>query len=145
MTDLFHQKAPQYMNWLIRDFGLTKQQAAGILGNIGRECAGFKILREIGAAPGQGGYGIVQWTGARAHTFLNYCTAHGLDWRSDAGNYAYLRQELKTGYASVITALRKTKTVEAATEIFEKQYERAGVPAMSDRIRWARLALAAHG
>ena len=141
--DVFRTKAPEVIAWLIRDFGLTDFQAAGIVGNTGRECLGFTTLREIGQPAGRGGYGWQQWTGPRAHLFLNWCAAHKLDWRSDVGNYQYLRHELQTTYAYVIAHLQETETLEEATEVFEKYYERAGVPAMKDRIEWAKIALAA--
>ena len=139
--DVFRAKAPQVLAWLLRDFHLRSFQAAGIVGNTGRECLGFTELREIGQPPGRGGYGWQQWTGPRAHLFLNWCAAHKLDWRSDAANYGYLRSELQGPYAYVITHLQDATTVEEATEVFEKYYERAGVPAMADRIAWAKLAL----
>jgi hypothetical protein len=141
--DIFRAKAPKVISWLMHDFGLQDFQAAGIVGNTGRECAGFTELREVGQPAGHGGYGWQQWTGPRAHLFLNFCAAHKLDWRSDTGNYQYLRHELQTTYAFVVSHLHECKTVEEATEVFEKYYERAGVPAMADRIAWAKIALSA--
>ena len=141
--DVFRAKAPEVIAWLMRDFGLTDFQAAGIVGNTGRECLGFTELREIGQPPGRGGYGWQMWTGPRRRQFLNWCHAQKLDWRSDLANYGYLKSELKGDYAYVIAHLQETETLEEATEVFEKYYERAGVPAMKDRIEWAILALAA--
>lgn len=139
----FAAKAPTLIRNLIKDFGLRDFQAAGVVGNTGRESCGFTELREIGAAPGRGGYGWQQWTGPRATLFLNWCAAQKLDWHSDAANYGYLRHELSTSYAYVIAHLRETETLEQATEVFEQFYERAGVPAIADRINWAREAEAA--
>ena len=141
--DVFKAKAPQVIAWLVRDFGLKDFQAAGIVGNTGRECLGFTVLREIGQPPGRGGYGWQQWTGPRRVLFLNWCAAHKLDWRSDAANYGYLKHELQTSYAYVLTHLREAEDLEEATEVFERYYERAGVPAMSDRIEWAKIAMSA--
>lgn len=141
--EVFRAKSPEVVSWLMRDFGLKDFQAAGIVGNTGRECLGFTELREIGQPAGHGGYGWQQWTGPRARLFLNWCAQHKLDWRSDVANYGYLRHELQTDYAYVVVHLRETHTVEEATEVFEKYYERAGVPAMADRIEWAKIALAA--
>ncbi len=141
---VFEQKAPIFMSWLIRDFHFTPEQAAGIVGNIGHESGGFTQLREIGKPSGRGGYGYCQWTGPRAHTFLNYCHAHKLDWRSDLGNYYYLKDELSKQYAYLLAHLKETDSVAGATECFERYYERAGIPAMSSRIQWANLALAAY-
>ena len=139
--DVFRAKAPLIIAWLMRDFGLKDFQAAGVVGNTGRECLGFTELREEGQPAGRGGYGWQQWTGPRRVTFLNWCASNKLDWRSDAGNYGYMKHELQTSYAYVITHLRETSNIDEATEVFEHFYERAGVPAMADRIAWAHLAL----
>jgi hypothetical protein len=42
---LFQSKAPRIMHDLMHDLSLTTVQAAGILGNIGHECAGFTLLQ----------------------------------------------------------------------------------------------------
>ena len=128
----------------MRDFALKDFQAAGIVGNLGRESAGFTQLREIGAAPGRGGYGWCQWTGPRARAFLNWCHLKGLDWTSDKANYGYLRQELNTDYAYVVAHMRESGDVASAAETFERFYERAGVPDIADRVAWARAAYAAY-
>ena len=144
MFQNFQQKAPGVILRLMQDFNLTDTQAAGIVGNVGRESGGFTLLREIGAAPGHGGYGWCQWTGARATLFLNWCRANKLDWRSDTGNYGYLKHELSADYAYVVAHVRETRTVADAAVAFEKFYERAGVPALADRIAWAQEAETAY-
>jgi len=144
MTTLFMKKAPVVMGWLMHDFGLTDFQAAGIVGNVGRESAGFALLREVGQPSGRGGYGWCQWTGARAKEFMGWCRQNDFDWHGDAGNYGYLKHELQGVYASAVTHVRHAKTVEEATEIFEENYERAGVPAIASRVQWAKLALSAY-
>src|SRR5262249_36370806 len=77
-------KGPKIMADLMRDFGLTDIQAAGILGNIGQECGGFTLWQE--AHPlggGQGGYGWCQWTGPRRTSFFAWCAQQGLSVQSD--------------------------------------------------------------
>lgn len=143
-VETFKSKSPWLVSSLMRDFGVKDFQAGGVAGNTGRECLGFTALREIGQPPGRGGYGWQQWTGPRARSFLNWCSSRHLDWRSDAANYGYLRYELQNDYAYVIAHLHETATVEEATEVFERMYERAGVPAMADRIYWAKMALDAY-
>ena len=85
MTDrsLFISKAPGIMKTLMDEFSLKDFQAAGILGNIGTECNGFKNLREIGQPEGRGGYGWCQWTGPRRRAFLSWCEKNSFDWHSD--------------------------------------------------------------
>ena len=137
------------MRWLIRDFNLEDYQAAGIVGNTGHECLGFTVLHEIGQPPGYGGYGWQQWTGPRRKLFLNWCHEHKLDWRSDEGNYGYLKLELSgedrnNSYAYVLAHVRESKNIQEATIAFERLYERAGVPALAERIKWAQIALDAY-
>ena len=147
--ETFKAKAPEVIGWLMRDFELQDFQAAGIVGNTGRECLGFTVLHEIGQPPGYGGYGWQQWTGPRRKLFLNWCHNQGLDWQSDAANYGYLKHELSgqdpaNSYAFVMTHVREAKDVAEATTAFERFYERAGVPALTDRIKWAQIALDAY-
>lgn len=141
MTGRFAELAPKLITRLMHDFSLKAFQAAAPVGNMGRESGGFTELREIGARPGEGGYGWCQWTGPRAHLFLNWCRVHHLDWTSDEGNYTYLSHELHGSYAYVVQHLRATRTLHDAVVVFEKYYERAGVVAMEDRIAWGEKAL----
>lgn len=139
--ELFTQKAPGLMRDLIRDFSLTREQAAGILGNIGHECAGFRHLREIGQPEGKGGYGWAQWTASRRVSFLAWAAARNLDWHDDAANYGYLCEELRTTHKSSITKLKATTTLDGAVEVFMNEFERPGVPHLEPRKRYARLAM----
>ena len=66
-----------------------------------------------------------------------------VDWRSDAGNYGFLKSELQGIYRGCVGAVAKSKTLYDATVSFERSYERAGIPAYQDRFRWAELALGA--
>jgi tail lysozyme len=63
----FAQKAPGIMSNLTQDFGLTREQAAGLVGNFGAETGGFAKLQEVKPlVPGsRGGWGWAQWTGPR--------------------------------------------------------------------------------
>jgi hypothetical protein len=147
--ETFKAKAPVGMAMLMKRFHFFAEQAAGILGNFGRESEGLTILREIGQPAGFGGYGYGQWTGPRHRLFLNWCGAHGLDWRSDAANWGYLVHELSgedphNSYAYVVVHLRESETLADATRAFMNYYERPGVPAFSDRLHWAEIALAAY-
>ena len=138
--DLFIEKAPLVMFSLIDQFGLDEIQAAGVLGNIGHECAGFNNLREIGQPEGKGGYGWCQWTGARAKTFLKFCEDNGADWQSDDANAAYLFFELQGSERGAIAALEGVTTLEEAVIAFEAKFERAGVKHYPSRNRYAQLA-----
>ncbi|HEX9904782.1 MAG TPA: phage tail tip lysozyme [Propylenella sp.] len=138
---LFREKAPRIMGWLMVDFGLNDIQAAGILGNIGHECAGFRTMHEIGQPEGRGGYGWVQWTGPRREAFFAWCRENGMDWQADEANYGFLCHELKTSERRTLPAIRESNTLEDATQTFEREFERAGVKHYASREKWARTAL----
>lgn len=139
----FGSKAPQIMSKLMNDFGLTKEQAAGIVGNLGHETGGFSLMQEKNPlGGGRGGFGWAQWTGSRRREFEAYCKANGLDPRSDEANYGFLKQELSTNYKGAISAVKATDSVGDATRVFESTYEKAGVKNMGSRYNYANQALA---
>lgn len=141
MNETFRAKAPKLVALLMKEYGLKNFQAAGIVGNAGYESAGFTTLREIGQPPGRGGYGWFQWTGPRRQNFLNWCLSHHLDWKSDEANVSFLVYELDGPYSYVIRALAKTTSVDEASDVFEKLFEGAGVPALEKRRVWSQAAL----
>lgn len=140
----FGQKAPGIMKRLMDDFGLTREQAAGVMGNLGHESSGLRVMQEQNPqGGGRGGYGWAQWTGPRRRAFESWAAARGLDVNSDEANYGFLRHELQTNHSGVISALKKAKSVEEAMIIFENGYERAGIKNYSSRQKWADRALRA--
>jgi len=142
-TTFFQDTCRLVIPKLMTEFDWEDFQAGGCMGNLGHESGGLTILREIGAAPGRGGYGWAQWTGPRGRSFLHYCDVVKLDWHSTEANYGYLVKELHEFYGHTVASVAKAKTVEEATERFEAGFERAGIVSMHDRYRWAQIALAA--
>ena len=140
---LFREKAPGVMRRLMSEFGLSDFQAAGILGNIGHECAGFRTFQEGGKRPGSGGWGWLQWTGPRRREFEDWTRRRGLDASSDEANYGFLSVELNGSEGRrVLGPLRGTANLNAATEVFMREFERPGEPLLDSRIRYANMALA---
>ena len=139
------------VNRLAEFFNLQPFQAAGIVGNLGYESAGFTKLHEIGQPEGQGGYGWAQWTGPRRKTFMDYCDLHRLDWRSDEANYGYLFAELRMEYHHTITAVSQTLNDADAVFSVGQTYERPGgttstnLPGFDGRLKYARRALVGAG
>lgn len=125
--------APLYLN-------LTKEQAAGILGNLGHESAGFTAYGENG---GKGpGVGWAQWTDpGRKARFLQYAQRNGLNPRSDEASYGFLKWELQNTHAKALANLRKQTTVDGATRQFEADFEASGVKHMDRRLGYARAAM----
>lgn len=133
---------------LAKEFLLTREQAAGIVGNLGFESIGFTKLHEIGQPEGVGGYGWGQWTAARRRTFLAWCTKAGLEWQSDQANYGYLCNELHTTHAYCIKALRQELTLDRCVFEFGRLFEAPGgttdtfLPGNAGRLSYAKRALA---
>jgi hypothetical protein len=138
---IFQVKVPVFMQQLMKDFGLTAVQAAGVFGNIGQECSGFTILHELGEPEGKGGYGWAQWTGSRREAFFDWCNQHNLKYTDDEANYGFLEYELRTSEQPTILALQKTSTLEGAVQTFATFFERPGILALKSREDWAALAL----
>lgn len=135
------------LNALMVEFSLTREQAAGPVGNIGFESTGLTELHERGQPEGVGGYGWAQWTAGRRTKFLAWCKTQKLDWHSDAANYGYLVLELHGDYAYCINAVRKETTVERSVFVFGRLYEAPGgttpsfLPGYDRRLAYARRAL----
>ena len=140
---LFLHKSPKIMQDLVDDFNLTKFQAAGILGNIGHECAGFRKLQEMKPTVknSRGGWGWCQWTGPRRRQFEAWCQKSGHDDLSaDPANYGFLKHELETTEKNALKHLRGTQSLADATKSFMDKFERPGVKHLDSRIKWARTA-----
>lgn len=141
MTVLFQTKSPTIMAKLMRDVALTKVQGAAVLGNIGHECCGFLLMQEVHPRGGKGGYGWCQWTGPRRTSFFEFCAANHLSVDSDEGNYTYLLHELRTTQAAALLQLKRHNDLTACVTVFEQYFERAGVPNIPDRVRYAQIAI----
>lgn len=131
---------------LSEDFDLTLEQAAGIVGNLGFESAGFTKLHEIGQPEGLGGYGWGQWTASRRRSFLAYCAHVSKDWRSDEANWGYLVLELDGPYGYCLDHLDTATTIEQAVFSFGRYYEAPGgttdthLPGFDGRLSYAKRA-----
>lgn len=143
------ERAEQLTTQLMKDFDLTKEQAAGIVGNMMHESAGLNAnINQYGFANGGGpgapsgdrnqGYGWVQWSYDRKEAYLAYSKQQGLDPASPAANYAFLKHELQTSESGTIAAIKNTHTAEDAAVAFRKVYERAENPVDSSRIAAAK-------
>lgn len=139
---VFTDKARVYMPRLMKDLNLTKEQAAGIFGNLGTETGGFTALQEKKPtiAGSKGGYGWMQWTGPRRKKYEAWCKTNGLAPAADETNYKYLVQETMTDEAHSLQQLRKTTTVDTATETFMAQNLRPGILNLPSRINYAKQA-----
>lgn len=149
-TGTWEQRGGWVANALAKEFLLTKEQAAGITGNLGFESAAFTKLQEMApVVPGsRGGAGWAQWTGGRRHAFEAWCAKAGVGWQSDAANYGFLSFELHGAYAYCIRDLRQELTLGRCVFVFGRLFEAPGgttethLPGFEGRLAYAQRALA---
>ena len=108
--------------------GLSREQTAGIMGNLMQE-HGFNTT----------GDGLAQWTGSRKANLLSMADPYSIDTQ-----LAFLWGELSGPYAKVLANIRSQSTVEGAVVAFQNGYERCGVCAESRRVQFAYNILASH-
>ena len=140
---VFVAKAPGIMEKLVAAFDIQNYQAAGILGNLGYESNGLRILQEVlpPGSTGRGGLGWAQWTGPRRVAFESFCADQGLNATSDAANFGYLMTELRGPKKSSVDKLKGTINLSDAVRTFEKEFEAAAIKRYPLRERWGTLAL----
>jgi Phage tail lysozyme len=126
--------------------GLTKAQAAGIVGNLIQESSVVPTAVQYGGGPGRG---IAQWSvGGRwdsgTDSVVHYANARGLSRWALNTQLAFIWYEL-TNYGYGYASLRAATNVTDATVAFEVHYEICGACNQSGRIAYAKQVLAAYG
>lgn len=137
--------APRLVSDLSKDFQLTPEQAAGVVGQLGHESAGFGKLQEVNPlVPGsRGGYGYAQWTGPRRKDFEAWAGSNNLDPNSYEANYGFLRNELANSpEGAVLPDLRAAPDAMTAGRVFTDKFLRPGIPNYDSRAGWTQKALA---
>ena len=126
--------------------GLTPFQAAGIVGNLVQE----SNVSPTSVQPGGPGRGIAQWSvgGRWDHdandNVVSYAAGKGDSATSLALQLDFIWYELTTfGYG--YNALRATTNITDATVIFQQDFEGCGTCDETNRINYAKAALAAYG
>ena len=117
--------------------GFSEEATAGILGNFMRESKMNPAVEEIG---NKIGYGIAQWSFTRRTDLEKWTKENNFLVSSLEGqlNFSiYEMQKMKFGKYSY-AQFKKLKDVREATEVFEKHFERAGVVALDERIKYAQ-------
>jgi hypothetical protein len=145
-SNLFEQMAPQIMSRLLEDFkprNLTVTHAAAILGNIGHECGGFKLLQELQPTgqDGRGGWGWCQWTDSRRTLFMEFAKGAGLAPDDPEANYGFLVKELRGSHKKAMDKLLDESDLRQAIEAFERIFEVAGVKHYEQREQYGIRAL----
>src|SRR5688500_14234522 len=127
--------------------GLTKIQAAGVVGNLVQESNVMPTSVQLGGGPGRG---IAQWSvGGRwnsgRYNLVSFATSRGLDRGALQAQLEFAWYELATVGGYGLPDLRAATTITAAVRAFQNKYEICGVCEESSRVRYANAALAAYG
>lgn len=95
--------------------GYTKEQAAGIVGNLLAE----SNLQPSGAVGDSGtAFGIAQWRGARLTKLKRFAAANGGNWQDFHTQLAFVDAELRDDEPAAYAALKNARTVDEATAAF---------------------------
>lgn len=116
----------------LRSVGFTAEAAAGAMGNMYAESG---CVADIEEQSGGGGYGLCQWTGSRRTDLVDWCQSNGKDYKSLAGQLAFLDYELTSRGQDW---LREETDVEQATWDWLTAFEVAGITRWSVRIEAAQ-------
>lgn len=129
------EKERQALNYFV-DRGYTKDQAAGIVGNLVQE----SNLNPNAVGDGGQAIGIAQWHPPRQADFKK---AFGKDIKDSTfeEQLAFIDWELKNTEKAANKYLQAATTPEEAASVFSKYYERPGTPMLEKRVAAAnRLA-----
>ncbi|HEY5243062.1 MAG TPA: phage tail tip lysozyme [Polyangiaceae bacterium] len=128
--------------------GLSKVQAAGIVGNLDQESSMNPSVSQYGGGPGRG---IAQWSAGgrwdsdRNDNVVAYAHEKGASAYSLALQLEFVWYELETFGNYGLSDLRRATTVTEATVAFEEDFEGCGQCDQSQRIAYADAALSAYG
>jgi N-acetylmuramoyl-L-alanine amidase len=128
--------------------GLSKDQAAGVIGNLQWESADLKLDPTKTQGGGHSntvpndnstGYGIAQWTiTSRKQGLINYAHSINKPVSSIEAQEGYLWKELKDNPGYDLKGLQAASTYQDATTVFMQKYERPKVNNPQDRIPLAK-------
>lgn len=90
------------------------------------------------------GHGIAQWTADRTTNLKNFASDRGKEWDDLGLQLEYLIHELNGSEKRGVAALKLTD-VEEATAQWQVLFERAGIPAMGNRLAYANAWYAKFG
>ncbi len=116
------EKIKQYKDFFIGR-GFTKEQAAGIVGNLYAESGLNHSIKQIGGGPG---FGLAQWEGPRQADFKRVM-GKNIEDSTEVDQLNFIIWELNNTEKKAKNELLKTKTPEEAAKIFAHKYERMKV------------------
>ena len=134
--------SPEYIINKLVNGGLTKTAAIGVVANLKAESNLDPGIKQIGGGPGRG---LAQWEkGGRYDTdpinLNKFAAKKGTNWADLDTQIDFILYEMDKHpeYKKVKEQLNKTDSVEKATLIFLKKYEKAGTPHTDKRLKYAK-------
>lgn len=122
-----------YVLRVMQAHGWSKEQAAGIVGNLLHESnLNSEALGDNGAS-----FGIAQWNGERRQGLENFAAARGSQANDLNTQLDYVNHELQNAESAAGRALKEARDVDSATRLFSELYERPGKPMMDSRLAHA--------
>lgn len=142
-TDIIRSNEQKAFDYFVSK-GLTKKQAAGIVGNLDQESGMDPTIKQYGGGPGRG---IAQWSvGGRWDTYagdneVDYTNGTlGVSRYDLTGQLKFTWYELSAHSYYGLAALRATDTVKAATQVFQNEFEGCGTCNFDARYTFAKEA-----
>jgi len=134
--------SPEYIINKLVTGGLTKTAAIGVVANLKAESNLDPGIKQLGGGPGRG---LAQWEkGGRYDTdpinLNKFAAKKGTNWADLDTQIDFILYEMDKHpeYKKVKEQLNKTDSVEKATLIFLKKYEKAGTPHTDKRLKYAK-------
>ena len=127
----------------LKSIGLQPHQIAGVLGSLSLES--FENLNPLAHNKQTNAFGIAQWLGDRLTGLKDFGKSIGRDFKNEDVQIDYLIHEIQNNNYEkrVLPLLKKARTVEEATQIWTKIYERPSpkeiAKTMSSRIKNAKM------
>lgn len=118
--------------------GLTRAQAAGVVGNLEHESGPGIAPSGVSGDHGTA-HGAAQWRLGRFEQLKAKSAEWGMDWRTTAAQQRFMRHELDHDKQGAYAALRRAETPEQAAHIFNRQYEVSADPGAGRRQTARRL------
>lgn len=121
--------------------GFSPAQAAGFVGNFKRESNLDPTA--VQNSNGTGGHGLAQWDD-RFGALKAFANKKGKEWTDFQTQLEFAWFELKGSESAAYNAIKATNSVEQATIVIDDKYERSGVKALDERIKYAKAAYNAY-
>ena len=134
--------SPEYIINRLKGGGLTPTAAVGIVANLKAESNLDPAIKQFSGGPGRG---LAQWEkGGRYDTdpinLVKFAKKKGTNWSDLDTQIDFILHEMDRHpeYKKVKDMLNKSDSVEDATLIFLKKYEKAGTPHTDKRLKFAK-------